>query len=117
MEKAGQLLARTSRVFFNLNGANTNPELQKLQREMAPKLAAHSDAITLDPARCSRASRRSTTSATRSGSTRSRSACSSATTRDFVRAGAKLPEADKEKLKAINTELADAAGRSSTRTC
>src|SRR5262249_50302804 len=35
MEKAGQLLARTSRVFFGLNGSNTNPEMQKLQREMA----------------------------------------------------------------------------------
>ena len=50
MEKAGQLLARTSRMFFGLNGANTNPEMQKMQREMAPKLSAHADAITLDPA-------------------------------------------------------------------
>ena len=41
MEKAGQLLARTNRVFFTSIGANTNPEMQKLQREMAPKLAAH----------------------------------------------------------------------------
>src|SRR5262245_63686083 len=37
MEKAGQLLSRTSRVFFGLNGSNTNPEMQKLQREIAPK--------------------------------------------------------------------------------
>ena len=49
MERAGSLLSRTSRVFFGLNGSNTNPEMQKLQREIAPKLAAHSDAITLDP--------------------------------------------------------------------
>ncbi len=49
MERAGQLLARTSRIFFNLAGTNTNPEMQKLQRAIAPKLAAHSDSITLDP--------------------------------------------------------------------
>src|SRR5687767_9753601 len=49
MEKAGRLLSRTSRAFFNLVGANANPELQKLQREIAPRLAAHQDSITLDP--------------------------------------------------------------------
>ena len=46
MERSGRLLDRTSRVFFSLLGANTNPEVQELQREIAPKLAAHEDAIT-----------------------------------------------------------------------
>jgi peptidyl-dipeptidase Dcp len=50
MERTGQLLGRVSRVFFNLAGANINPAMQKVQAEMAPKLAAHSDAILLNDA-------------------------------------------------------------------
>jgi peptidyl-dipeptidase Dcp len=49
MEKSGQLLARTGSVFNLLSGANTNPDLQKLQETIAPKMAAHQDAIYLNP--------------------------------------------------------------------
>src|SRR5476651_610051 len=48
MEKSGQLLTRVNLVLNLLTGANTNPELQKLQEEVAPKLAATEDAIFLD---------------------------------------------------------------------
>lgn len=48
LEKSGQLLGRVSLVFNALSGANTDPALQKLQEEMAPRLAAHSDAIFLN---------------------------------------------------------------------
>lgn len=48
MEKDGQLLNRVTSVFYLLTGANTNPVLQDLQMEMAPKLAAHRDAIYLN---------------------------------------------------------------------
>ena len=105
MERAGALLSRTSRVFFGLNGSNTNPEMQKLQREMAPKLAAHSDAITLDPVLFARVSALY--------DKRDSLGLDSESKRllwryhkDFVRAGAKLGDADKEKLKARNAELA-----------
>jgi hypothetical protein len=36
LEKSGQLLDRVRSVFFNLNGSNTNPEMQKIESEMAP---------------------------------------------------------------------------------
>ncbi|MDR2012718.1 MAG: peptidyl-dipeptidase Dcp [Rhodanobacter sp.] len=49
MEKSGQLLTRVGLAFNGVSGANTNPVLQKLQEEIAPKLAAHQDAIYLDP--------------------------------------------------------------------
>jgi peptidyl-dipeptidase Dcp len=49
MEKSGQLLARAGSVFNLLSGANTNPDLQKLQETIAPKMAAHQDAIYLNP--------------------------------------------------------------------
>ena len=48
LEKTGQLLERVSLVFNGLTSANTNPALQKVQQEVAPKLAAHDDAIFLN---------------------------------------------------------------------
>jgi peptidyl-dipeptidase Dcp len=48
MEKSGQLLTRVNRVFSLLTGANTNPGLQQVQQEEAPKLAANDDAIYLN---------------------------------------------------------------------
>ncbi|HSC18321.1 MAG TPA: peptidyl-dipeptidase Dcp [Rhizomicrobium sp.] len=49
MEKSGRMLDRVSTTFFNIVGANTNPTLDKIQADMAPKLAAHQDAIYLNP--------------------------------------------------------------------
>src|SRR2546423_2128278 len=48
LEKSGELLGRVDRIFSNLAGANTNPTLQKIETDMAPKLAAHQDAIHLN---------------------------------------------------------------------
>ncbi len=48
LEMAGRGLNRVSKVFFNLSGAHTNDALQEIERDMAPKLAAHSSAIFLD---------------------------------------------------------------------
>ena len=48
MERSGALLNRVNNVFNLLSGANTNDHLQKLQEEIAPKLAAHQDAISLN---------------------------------------------------------------------
>src|SRR5450756_1081501 len=49
MERSGDLLRRVQRVFGGLTQSNTNPTLQKVQSEEAPKLAAHRDAIYLNP--------------------------------------------------------------------
>jgi peptidyl-dipeptidase Dcp len=48
MERSGELLTRASSVYGNLSSSNTNPDLEKIQTDMAPKLSAHSDAIYLD---------------------------------------------------------------------
>ena len=48
MEKSGVLLRRVSQVFNLLSSANTNPDLQQLSEEIAPKLAANNDAIFLN---------------------------------------------------------------------
>src|SRR5580704_3133979 len=54
MEKSGQLLSRVQRSLGALTGADTNPALQEVQRIEAPKLAAMSDAIDLNPKLCAR---------------------------------------------------------------
>src|ERR1051325_5781475 len=49
METSGRLLSRVQRVFGGMAQANTNPTIQKVQSEEATKLAAHRDAIYLNP--------------------------------------------------------------------
>ena len=105
LERSGRLLARVATVFGGLSGANTNPEMQKIQRTMSPRLAAHSDAIRLNAALFARiaslyAARASLALDPESDRLLWR------TYQDFVRAGAKLGEADKAKLRALNSELA-----------
>jgi peptidyl-dipeptidase Dcp len=48
LEKSGALLRRINGVFSMLSGANTDSVLQKLNEEIAPKLAALQDAIYLN---------------------------------------------------------------------
>jgi len=50
LEKSGQALMRILLVFFNKSSSDTSDELDKIEEEMAPKLAAHQDAINLNPA-------------------------------------------------------------------
>src|SRR5665648_557081 len=47
-DNSGELLSKVSRVFSNLNGANTNPEMQKLAREISPKMTKHGDDLSLN---------------------------------------------------------------------
>jgi peptidyl-dipeptidase Dcp len=105
MERSGKTLERAQRVFSGLNGTHTNPKLQAIEKETAPKLAAHADAIRLNPALFKRIQALY--------EQRERLAFDPESKRlieryhlDFVRAGAKLSEGDKTRLKAINTELA-----------
>ena len=48
LERSGVLLDRVSKVFFNLEASNTDPEIEKIRSEMTPRLAAHRDEITLN---------------------------------------------------------------------
>jgi peptidyl-dipeptidase Dcp len=48
LDLSGELLDEVSRVFFALTGSNTNDQLQQIQKEMSPRLAAHRDEIRLN---------------------------------------------------------------------
>src|SRR5229473_6780143 len=49
LERSGALLRRVSRVFNNLDSSATNAALQAIDRDYAPKLAAHQMRVALDP--------------------------------------------------------------------
>ena len=48
LELAGELLTRTSDIFWNLVGANTNDTLQELERKLSPELSRHHSAIMMN---------------------------------------------------------------------
>ncbi|MDO6818714.1 M3 family metallopeptidase [Zobellia sp. 1_MG-2023] len=50
LEFSGQQLDRISSVFFNLNSAETNEEIQKIAQEVSPLLSEFSNDITLNEA-------------------------------------------------------------------
>ncbi|HLN95330.1 MAG TPA: hypothetical protein VK183_06815, partial [Flavobacterium sp.] len=48
LEFSGQKLDRITSIFFNLNSAETNDEMQKIAQEVSPLLTAFSNDISLD---------------------------------------------------------------------
>ena len=106
LEKTGDLLGRVDRIFSNLSAANTNPALQKIETEMAPKLSAHQDAIYLNGPLFKRIETLYNDRA-KLGLDEESTWLIERYYKDFVRAGAKLSEADKTKLKKMNSELAE----------
>ncbi len=105
LERTGRLLDRAERTFSNLNACNTNPTLQKIDKEMAPKLAAHHDEIFLNSKLFARV-QQLYDNRNHLGLDPESTYLLERYYKDFVRAGAKLSDADKEKLKKINAELA-----------
>jgi peptidyl-dipeptidase Dcp len=104
LERSGLMLNRVSSVFFNLNASNSDPEMEAIDSEIAPKLQAHEDAIYLDPALFARVD----------AVYRQRTALHLDPESlqllnryyiEFVRAGARLGAADKARLRDINGEL------------
>jgi peptidyl-dipeptidase Dcp len=103
MEKSGALLRRVQRVFGGMTQSNTNPTLQKIQSATAPKLAAHRDAIYLDPKLFARIKTLYDKRA-KLGLDAESKFLVERYYRNFVRAGAQLNEADKTALRALNQE-------------
>jgi peptidyl-dipeptidase Dcp len=105
MERSGALLTRVNKVFFGLAQANTNPTIQKIQSEVAPKLAAHQDAVYLNAKLFARV-KAIYDKRDKLGLEPEANRLVVRYYRDFVRAGALLSEADKATLRALNQEEA-----------
>jgi len=105
MERSGDLLTRSAKVFFNLVQSNTNDVLDKAEEEEAPKLASHQDTIYLNPKLFARV--RSIYDARNTlGLDRESKYLVERYYKNFVRAGALLNDADKVTLRSINQEEA-----------
>lgn len=104
LERSGKLLTKVQRVFYNLAGSNTNPEMQKIQRDISPIVSAHADKITLNEGLFKRidAVWQSRDTLELTGEQRK---FLEDTRTGFVRNGALLTEEQKTQLSEINGEL------------
>ena len=105
LELSGRDLRRVSSVFFNLAGSHTNDTIQAIEREMAPRLAKHRNAIFMNEALSRRvdalhAGRDSL------GLDPERRRVLDRYQTIFTRAGARLGPAEKERVAAITERLA-----------
>ena len=105
LEKSGKLLSKVNTVFNNLNGANTNDELQAIAKEVAPILAEHSDNINLNDALFKRIKIVWDQQSNLQLNQEEKKLLEN-TYKRFVRNGANLNTSQKERLRAINSELA-----------
>jgi peptidyl-dipeptidase Dcp len=105
LELSGRVLERVQRVFFALSSADTNDELDSIEQEMAPRLSAHRDKILLNPKLFARIQALCVAREELDLDAETRRLIEEYHT-DFVRAGAELSDAAKERLRAINAELA-----------
>ena len=103
MERSGETLTRVSSIFFGIVQADTNEARQKVQEEVVPKLAAHSDEINLDPKLFARVKsiydQRDSLDLTPV-----QKRLVEVDYDGFVRAGAQLSDADKATLRKLNVE-------------
>lgn len=110
IENTGKLLSRVNGVFNLLTGANSNPELQKVKEEEAPKLTANNDAIYLNTKLFKRVEAVYQQREQLKLDPESRRLLEYYYQK-FELAGAKLSESDKEKLKELNKEEASLSSK------
>jgi len=104
LEKSGRTLLRVSLVFFNKSSSDTSDAIDAMEAEIAPKLSAHSDSITLNPKLWSRIQELyNKRDALNLDSEESR--LLELYYKDFHFAGAHLTEDQREELKTLNEEL------------
>ncbi|MHA1042242.1 peptidyl-dipeptidase Dcp [Enterobacter ludwigii] len=103
LEKSGAMLSRVSSVFFAMTSAHTNDDLQALEEQISTELAALANDIWLNDTLFSRVE--SVWQDCAALDTESRRLAEE-TYQHFVLAGARLNDAEKAELKALNTEAA-----------
>ncbi len=104
MEQSGEILTRVSRVFFNKASAHTNPTIQKIQMEIAPKLAAHSDNILLNRKLFARVQKLVDEQDSLELDPEQQQLLKEIH-EDFIRAGAQLNDDEQVRIRAINEQM------------
>lgn len=110
LELSGESLSRVAAIFFCKAGAHTNDTIRALEREIAPKLARHSSAIHMNARLFERIETLHAARETLGLDAETRRVLEK-TRKRFVRAGADLGAQEKERLAAINEELAGLGAR------
>ncbi|MCU9849198.1 M3 family metallopeptidase [Defluviimonas sp. WL0024] len=105
LELAEEALDRVSAVFFNLAGAESTPEREALQRDLAPKLAAFASEVTMNAALFARIEALWAARDTL-GLNAEQARVLELYRRMFVRAGAALDEAGRARMAAVKERLA-----------
>jgi len=106
MEKTGELFHRVKRIFRNLTLAHTNDDLEAIRSELAPRLAAHKDKILLNHGLFERIQRIYAQREQLNVDAQSKRLIEEYYS-NFIRAGALLSEADQDRLRAKNAEIAN----------
>lgn len=104
MSFSGMQLDRISNIFFNLNSAETNEELQKIAQIVAPKLSAFGNDISLNPDLFKRVKQVFDT-VDKSTLTTEQITLLDKTYKGFVRNGALLNDDQKAELREIDAQL------------
>ncbi len=104
LEFSGQQLDRISSVFFNLNSAETNEEIQKIAQEISPLLSEFGNDITLNEALFERIKSVYTQREALNLSTEQQTLLEKRY-KSFSRNGANLPDNKKQRLREIDAEL------------
>ena len=112
LECSGATLRRVSAVFFTLVGSLSTPGIREIEARVAPRLAAHADAITLDPALFARLE---ALVAEPPDVDPESLHLLERRHRDAVRAGARLEAPEQERLRALNAELSALTAEFGTR--
>ncbi|MEM7751938.1 MAG: M3 family metallopeptidase [Pseudomonadota bacterium] len=105
LERADETLSRVASVFFTLVSTDATPALEAFQRDISPRLAAYSSEITMNRALFDRIEALWTARDTLD-LTDEQARVLMLTRRGFVRSGAKLEGADRDRLKEITQRLA-----------
>ncbi len=105
LERSGQTLSRANRIFSALDSADTNDARQAIEREMSPKLSAHRDTIRLNADLFGRIEMLYQQREDLQLDPEQLRLLEEYY-RDFVRAGARLSDSEKDRLREINGELA-----------
>lgn len=106
LDQSGQLLSKVSAVFNNITNTDTTDELRALESEVGRKLTEESDAIYLNQDLFGRVKTVYENLPTM-GLGREDERLVELTYRDFTRRGADLSEADKTRLREINSRLSE----------
>ncbi|MBI5020722.1 MAG: M3 family metallopeptidase [Ignavibacteriales bacterium] len=104
LEKSGKLLTKVDYMFASLNDANTNEEMQKIAKTIAPILSKHNDDISLNPKLFERVKRIYDDRDKLTLTTEQKTVLDNYY-QGFVRGGANLTDEAKEKFRKINEEL------------